>query len=364
MRRIVAFASLLILPIVAAEIPGKNLSQAHHHVAVSRSGAGVRHGPATPPTVSHAAVPRSAVAARAPVSEPVLSDASTGRAAWLIELNRWRTLAGIPPAAESIGLSDGSRMHARYLVKMAPGDIAGFRRYDRAIGAGAHRESAGGQWYSSAGAQAAVGGVLEAGEIQSADVAWEGRDPAADIDQLLLAPFHRLSLLAPWVRRAGYGDFGEYPRRAAALALRGPIGDDSRTVEFPPAKSEITLSRMDGLEWPNPLSACTGYEAPVGLPITVQVGRRSLLRLWQVRDETTGAPVEACAFDEASYRNSDRVQERRGRELLAAYGAIIVIPRRPLDAAHHYRVHLATSAGDLEWTFAIAKPAPVEEAQK
>ena len=59
--------------------------------------------------------------------------------------------------------------------------------------------------------------------MQSADVAWNGKDGAADIDALLLGPFHLFSLLAPWAQVAGFGGFGEPPRRATALALRGTM---------------------------------------------------------------------------------------------------------------------------------------------
>ena len=48
--------------------------------------------------------------------------------------------------------------------------------------------------------------------MQSADVAWNGKDGAADIDALLLGPFHRFSLLAPWAQVAGFGGFCEPPR--------------------------------------------------------------------------------------------------------------------------------------------------------
>ncbi|MBV8771092.1 MAG: hypothetical protein JO166_02010 [Deltaproteobacteria bacterium] len=91
------------------------------------------------------------------------------------------------------------------------------------LGPGAHFESSRSRSYTPAGAEAAIGGPLAVDVIQAADVAWEGRTESGDIDNLIAAPFHRLTLLAPWVQIGGYGSFGEYRRRVAALALRGPV---------------------------------------------------------------------------------------------------------------------------------------------
>ncbi|HJU12314.1 MAG TPA: hypothetical protein VJ728_15630, partial [Candidatus Binataceae bacterium] len=142
---------------------------------------------------------------------------------WLVELNLWRRMAGLNVIVENNKLSSGSAEHARYLVVQGPADVTGFRAYDRSIGPRAHVEQTTSSSYTRAGAMAAIGGPLAADVIQGADVAWEGRNESSDIDSLIAAPFHRLSLLAPWAQIGGYGSFGEYPRRAAALALRGPL---------------------------------------------------------------------------------------------------------------------------------------------
>jgi hypothetical protein len=73
--------------------------------------------------------------------------------------------------------------------------------------------------------------------------------------------------------------------------------------------------------------------------------------------------LEACGFDSASYRNSDPIQQKRGRELLNAYGAVVLIPRTPLSSGHRYRVTLQTSQGRFEWSFGLEDAAEVETAQ-
>jgi hypothetical protein len=297
----------------------------------------------------------SSVASKEPGTTPV----------WLAELNQWRRMAGLHVVAENAHLSYGSEQHARYLVVQGPADTGGFRAYDRSIGPGAHFEQSHSPFYTAAGAEAAIGGPLAPDVIQGADVAWEGRTELGDIDNLILAPFHRLSLLAPWARIGGYGSFGDYPRRAAALALRGPLmrQQHGQPIEFPPANSNIVINALSGSEWPNPIASCAGYERPVGLPITLQLGRRIVLQSYSVRDQTSGAALDACGFDGASYRNPDATQQRRGRELLNAYGAVVLIPHKPLSAGHQYQVMIQTSRASFEWAFRLRDAAGVATAQ-
>jgi len=284
---------------------------------------------------------------------------------WLSELNQWRRMAGLRAVAENAHLSYGSEEHARYLIAQGPADAVGFRAYDRRIGPRAHLENSHSPSYTAAGAEAAIGGPLAADVIQGADVAWEGRSESGDIDNLILAPFHRLSLLAPWARLGGYGSFGEYPRRAAALALRGPLEAQQHgdPIEFPPANTNVSINALSGTEWPNPMAGCAGYERPVGFPITLQTGRRLGLRSYSLHDQTLDGALEACGFDAASYRSSDPIQQKRGRELLDAYGAVVLIPRTPLSSGHRYRVTLQTSRGRFEWSFGLEDAAEVETAQ-
>jgi hypothetical protein len=284
---------------------------------------------------------------------------------WLSELNLWRRMAGLEIVIENARLSYGSEEHARYLVVQGPPAIAGFRAYDRTIGPGAHLENSHSPFYTSVGAEAAIGGPLAADVIQGADVAWEGRSEAGDIDNLIVAPFHRLSLLAPWAQIVGYGSFGEYPRRAAALALRGSLRRRRRgePIEFPPANSDIPLGALRGSEWPNPVAPCAGYERPVGLPITLQFGRRFVLQSYSLRDKWSGDALASCGFDALTYRNPDALQQKRGRELLTAYGAIVLIPRKPLLSGHQYLVFARTSLGRFEWAFTVNAGAEVHPIQ-
>ena len=56
-------------------------------------------------------------------------------------------------------------------------------------------------------------------------------------------------------------------------------------------------------------------------------------------------------------------KQQRGRELLNAYGAIVVIPREPLSYGHEYRITIETSRGRFEWTFGVKSGVEVEAVQ-
>jgi hypothetical protein len=303
-----------------------------------------------------------------PSIEPCLPEATKqpiAQPSWLTELNQWRRMAGLSGVTENARLSHGSEEHARYLVVQGPANTTAFRAYDRSLGPGAHLENSRSPSYTATGAEAAIGGPLAADVIQGADVAWEGRTESSDIDNLIAAPFHRLSLLAPWAQLGGYGSFGAYPRRAAALALRGPLEayQNQQPIEFPPANDNISINALGGSEWPNPIASCAGYQRPVGLPITLQTGRLILLQSYSLSDQTSGDAVCACGFDAASYRNSDATEQKRGHELLDAYGAVMLIPRKPLVLGRQYRVSMQTSQGNFEWAFRLGDAAEIETAQ-
>lgn len=289
-----------------------------------------------------------------------LSRDETGGSSWLDELNKWREAAGLEPVAENIRLSDGSRQHADYLLENAREQGGSVAAAAMTMGAAMHTESPGSVGFSEQGVQAARGGPHVVGVMQTADIAWSQYDPKADIDSLLMVPFHRLSLLAPWAEVAGYGAAGKFPERVAALALRGRQGRDADlTVRFPPQGSKIAFAAMKSPEWPNPLASCPGYLLPVGLPITLQLPNPANLGSYSVTDLTTGQKLAACAFDAETYDNPDGTQQTYAHHALAANRAIVVIPRYPLQAGHQYQVEIQ-AGNEYQWSFEIIQPSAQE----
>jgi hypothetical protein len=309
---------------------------------------------------SSAATPNGELSlARATPDDPAFAELiadGTGNGLWLVELNKWREATGLEAVGENTDLSHGSANHARYLVEQGPHDGPGFVAYIASIGAAAHAEDRGSKWYTPEGAEAAGGGKPTPGVARTAIVTFD-RTEQEDIQKLLVVPFHRFSLLAPWAQVAGYGAYGTYPLRAAALALRGtalvkPPAPKS-PVMFPPDGSSFAIRQMVDHEWPDPLASCPGYKLPGGLPITVQSWKLIKVTAYSLRDATDDRAVEACAVDALNYANPDAVAQRRGRAVLGFNGAVIILPRHPLEPGHRYTVEIKTLHHAYGWTFAI-----------
>ena len=87
----------------------------------------------------------------------------------------------------------------------------------------------------------------------------------------------------------------------------------------------------------------------------IVTGRRQL-EFHSLDEVLTDAEMLAvCGFDAATYVNADPTQQTRGRELLGAYGAAVLIPRNPLVFGHQYHVRIHTSQGAFEWNFATSR---------
>ena len=275
--------------------------------------------------------------------------------AWLNELNRLRNTGGLKPVEDDPVLSRDCVAHAQYLVEQGPTTVAQFEDYKASIGLAAHHEDPSSPHYSAAGAECAAGGKEAVGFSQSNDVAW-GRDPINDLDGLFYdAPFHRLSLLAPWATVAGFGTYGNYPRRVGTLALRGEGGIGSPLILFPTDGSTVPVGQIHSFEAPDPLSSCPGYKVPIGLPITIQLGSGYRGRMQSYSLHGPAGAVETCAFDWLTYRNPDAATQADAREILRAFGAIVLIPRQPL-ANGVYKVAISTGRQNFAWSFTVDHP--------
>src|SRR5204862_1094251 len=111
-------------------------------------------------------------------------------------------------------------------------------------------------------------------------------------------------------------------------------------------------------EYPNPLTSCRGYRTPTGLPLIVQVGSGEgvprVTGSWIFDGER---PLEHCVFDESTYRNGNRTQQRLGRSILAARDAIVLIPREPLTRGRSYRATIDVDGRRIHWTFTVGASA-------
>ncbi len=168
-------------------------------------------------------------------------------------------------------------------------------------------------------------------------------------------------MLNPDLERVGYGQFCERGLCAAALNVQSGIATDapganSRAVMFPAARSTIrdgTFATDNG-EWPSPFTPCPGYTKPTGLPITLQLGRDVPAVLQSYSLEREGSPVQACGYDAGAYRNPQPLATTMGRRALTYFGAIVIIPRKPLVRGNTYLVRATVSGAHYVWWFKVA----------
>ncbi len=286
---------------------------------------------------------------------------------WLARINYYREMAGLDPVSQDPKMSEGDIKHARYMVK----NFA--RRTD--LGLDAHREVKQNQWYTPEGYIAArTSDVIPPGEIALTD--------KQAIDMWIAGPFHRLPILNPALKKVGFGSYSEDGESAMAMALRKPSAledpnapspyrrsfipedrsDDqeqsntsfTRAVEFPPANSTFPLAAFSSGEWPNPLASCPGYQAPTGIPITLQLGGPASHKIQSAKLTTNQQPVESCAFDASNYRGDDETQTETGRSILESDGAIVLIPRARLHSGSSYEVSIVADGKLYQWKFRVA----------
>jgi hypothetical protein len=276
---------------------------------------------------------------------------------WLKQLNDFRGAVNLAPVVADPKLTDGDRKHATYLLKNFATEIqAG------SIGIEVHSEDPSNSWYTPEGDEAA----------HTSDIAEQRSVPGGKlpnpldwaIEGWMVAPFHRLPILSPLLHDVGFAYECEEGMCAALLNVGSGVEAMPRTatplerpILFPPDGAAIP-SRMRALdlEWPNPLSGCEGYVFPTGIPMTVQLGpmvEAQLTSFTITRED--GAEVESCGFDANSYYNSDERERTAVIGNLRSQGAVVVIPRQPLEAGTRYDVVATVNGHDYKWSFTIAR---------
>jgi len=257
-----------------------------------------------------------------------LASVPAASGAWLSRLNTWRTSTGLSPLTENTTWSQGDYDHALYMVR---NDLV------------THYETAGVPYYSVAGDTAARSGNIQVSSTTSST------DVQA-IDWWMAAPFHAMAMMDPRLTSTGFGSY----RLVKSGWQEGATLDTSRghsssggtyPVYFPGNGITEPLTTYTGGESPNPLQACSGYTAPTGLPVFIEVGANVATTVGSVHSFTgNGVALSHCVIDSNNVALSSYLSYR---------GGVILVPRAPLVAGVKYVVALTVNGKPYTWSFTV-----------
>lgn len=304
--------------------------------------------PAELAAVVETAVPTTlgtAVPSPTPTVVPTATHTPTGPPPWLTYLNQFRAMSGLPLLTESAALSAGSLAHSEYMA-----------RNDNAI---ARSENSNNPFFTEAGRSAAWNGNIYATNIGRSNYQWA-------INFWMSAPFHALPMLDPTLRTVGYGNFRDdlgSVQVAAVLDVNAAPRTPSAAaypIPFPPDGGETWVLQQTLIEYPEPLSSCAGWRKPAGPPLILQLGDGSLTpQVTNFSLTSGGVSLPVCAFDETSYSNPDEFAQERGRRILDAQDAVVLIPQAALAVGQTYTAQVTVNGETHSWSFTAVSPPPL-----
>ncbi len=262
---------------------------------------------------------------------------------WLSYTNYYRGMSDVQPLTENSSWSSDCEKHAIYIVK---NDIL------------EHDEDPSNQYYTPGGQIAAQSSDLAASYDINDGVKFT-------LETWMQAPFHAIAILDPALTTSGYGIYhendGGLVMGAAIDVVRGRTTAPSDTpfpIKFPGDGSVINI-RLHWGETPDPLTSCPGYTAPVGLPITLQLGSGNITPNVTAHSFTTasGTALEHCVFDETNYDNPSDYEQYWIRSILDQRDAIVLIPKEPLSPGETYNVSITTNGKTYAWSFKVSEDA-------
>ena len=266
-----------------------------------------------------------AVSTPSPVQIATTPVASPG---WLTRFNAWRGNAAVPALTENTTWSQGDYNHAVYMVK------------NNLI---THYETVGTPYYTPEGDTAARNSNIYVSSSTSTT------DDQA-IDWWMGAPFHAMGMVDPRLTTTAFGSYREvksgWDMGAAVDVLRGNSFTGGRyPVYFPGDGSTEPLTSYSGNESPDPLQACSGYTAPTGLPVFIEVGGNVATSAGPVHSFTgNGTALAHCIIDSSSPSVGSNLTSR---------GGVILIPRQPLQSGVKYTVALTVNGLPYTWSFTV-----------
>ena len=260
---------------------------------------------------------------------PVHIDATpTAGGGWLDRLNAWRASTGLSGLTEVPLWSTGDYDHSLYMVK---NDLV------------THYETPGTPYYTTDGDAAARNGNIQVSSTTSTS-------DQQIIDWWMAAPFHAMGMMDPRLSQTGFGSYREvksgWQEGGTLDTLRGnSFTGGTYPVFFPGNGTTEPLTTYNGGEFPDPLQACSGYTAPTGLPVFIQVGGNVATTASPVHSFTgNGVPLEHCIIDSTVPSVGSNLTGR---------GGVIVVPKLPLQNGVKYVVALTVNSVPYTWSFTV-----------
>ncbi|CAG7635875.1 hypothetical protein PAESOLCIP111_03714 [Paenibacillus solanacearum] len=257
----------------------------------------------------------------------------------LSALNDYRAIYGLNPVKFNDMLNAGATAHASYLEKNKVNQSKDSR-------VSLHEEEPGKSGFIGKKPldRAKYYGYSTGGVGEDAALLKKAAVKEA-IDAFFDAPYHRTPLLDPSIQEVGVGRVGNY-----TVILFGLTPTNNAQLVVSPAPGDRFVPTVfDGYEAPDPLRMHAGAEYPAGYPIMAQYFGADIDKVKLISAElldSSNKPVDILAN---SPDNDDSLTN-----------AIIVIPRKPLEADARYYVKLklqavnkdgASTTETKEWDF-------------
>ncbi|GAA6751969.1 CAP domain-containing protein [Thermus antranikianii] len=213
---------------------------------------------------------------------------------------------------------------------------------------------------------------------------------AQKVDGLVSVPIHRFAWIShtseqPTAWGGFYVEAQEWEGRSGGVCYRGGFSGHldamglPRQILFPLPNTSVSYRAFLG-EWPSPIEACNATQAPrtpyrnteatwaypAGLAITVMTSapyqavdtEATYARLVRLGD---GAELPVCAFGSRQFWNQDPGATNTAVRYLRNYGALVVLPKDPLDPDQEYEVEVRGlfngSEKSYRWRFRVAEGA-------
>lgn len=189
---------------------------------------------------------------------------------------------------------------------------------------------------------------------------------------LFTAPFHALGMLQPGQTRVGIGTFtapGPTPDSASMgsgiTSARGSVTGKRAPMTFPGNGATTDLASYNGGEWPDPLTACPGFDArQAGLPLIAATFESGETTATEASLTVAGQGVKVCAYGSAQYVNTKDqpgnyvggpvTAQDLGRSLMRSSGAVFLIPAQPLKPGQTYQASVKINGKVTQWSFKTA----------